>query len=375
MGNAQDKPKLIGELGVWPLFPGVFFVGNKTVDGYVRVPEPALPAVRHALGLLDGEHTVAQVKAETQCAGWQMDVEHLLAQLGKAGLLEDVKRCSDFEAMSVTWMEINLRRCFPAAYPWRMWGRCGVLLAGSLLVLAGWLSLGGGHVVRESLAATPGQVVVASLLGALVSVLVHEGAHALTAAGYGLTPRCLQVVAYCGVLPYFVVRIPGIYTLPPGKRIVIWSAGPMASLTLSAFSWLLLLAHVGPLSVRWWLWYLYAINLLVFAWNLCPLLLTDGYFVMSTLLRQSNLRWRAWRMLFSDAWRGRHLNWLLLGYGAASSAFLLFLFLRGCRRILQWPYGWPFLKYSILTFLLLVSARKFLAQYKHWRLAIRGKLT
>jgi membrane-associated protease RseP (regulator of RpoE activity) len=67
-----------------------------------------------------------------------------------------------------------------------------------------------------------------------------------------------------------------------------------------------------------------AINWLLAIFNLMPLLPTDGYFLLSTLVKESNVRVRAWSWLRRPFRAGaKRLSWFVLAYVVATVCLLL----------------------------------------------------
>jgi len=179
------------------------------------------------------------------------------------------------------------------------------------------------------------EVVFAMLSGALISIFLHEAGHALAACGEGLTPGRVRLLGYVGVIPYIMLSIPGLYTIRPAGRLRVWIAGPLASLSLASFCYLASGFETLPPAVLIWLEHMTLANVMIAVWNCCPLLPTDGYFIVSTLLRQANWRVRSWRELARCVRDRRRPQMLLFLYALGSSIALAFVTLHSVGRILS----------------------------------------
>lgn len=302
--NQENRPRAVEGLVVSPLFesrgaPTTWILGHLELDRYLTVPDAALQPVQRAAELMDGTRTAEEIRDSIRAElAKDLDVEDLAGRLREAGLLHTPEgsvaaRTSHIERLSLTLFALptgGTAAWTQRHVPWAStaWF-AGLTLAAvaSIAVLAGipapanpWLR-----------APSPGLL----LAGMLVSVLLHEASHGLAALREGLSPRSLSGALYLGYLPLFYLRIPGVYTLRPAARLRVWSAGCALNGTLVlvglACSRLL---PPGSAAGSWWhamaLW-----NLAVLQLNLLPFLPTDGYFLLSTLLREHNLRSRAWK--------------------------------------------------------------------------------
>ena len=100
-----------------------------------------------------------------------------------------------------------------------------------------------------------------------------------------------------GFIPYFYTEIAGLYTLKPGNRIKIWAAGCYANVCLGYVGLIVYRVAVSHLSpvVGQILLKIALSNFFMILGNLSPLMPTDGYFILSTLLKQVNVRTNAFQ--------------------------------------------------------------------------------
>jgi putative peptide zinc metalloprotease protein len=148
----------------------------------------------------------------------------------------------------------------------------------------------------------PAGVVEAVLIGT-ASVALHELSHCYAASCRGITSGTLKAQLYLGVVPIVGLKLAGLYTLRPRGRLAVWSAGILFNLAAASVA-MLALRTVAPASST--LQTAAAFNWFLVVLNLMPLLPTDGYFLLSTLTRESNVRVRAWSWLRRPLKRGRH---------------------------------------------------------------------
>ena len=328
-------PKLIGGIGRWELFPGMFIIGNMELDRYIRVPVESVEPVWRAIQYCDGNRSLAEIARLILASGWKFDVAGLYRKLADAGLVAGSHYISDLNRLSVTWFETRIGRLFPV---WRGWGLLSRLLTVVMclsVVAGGVVWLAAPVIVTAVWNPTKLEVVFAMLSGAVISIFIHEAGHALAACGEGLTPGRVRLLGYVGVIPYIMLNIPGLYTIRPAGRLRVWIAGPLASLSLASFCYLASGLETLPPAVLIWLDHMTLANIMIAVWNCCPLLPTDGYFIVSTLLRQANWRMRSWRELARCVRdRRRPQMWLFL-YALGSSVALAFVTLHSVGRILR----------------------------------------
>ncbi|HZG41319.1 MAG TPA: hypothetical protein VEY93_00065, partial [Longimicrobium sp.] len=281
-----------------------WILGNVERDRYITVPGPVLPVLSRAAQLLDGSRSEETVQRQIrEELGRDLDVKAFTQTLRSAGLLrsspESLRKPGDLPAITI------------ATLPLTRTSQKGATIRPALLLVACAIPLLLTVAHTDILAAISGSPGVQMAVAALLSMLLHEGGHAAAAVGAGLKPKSLTLALYLGFIPMLYLRIPGLYTLSPRGRIIVWSAGCAVNVAIAAgcYAW----ATAFPGS-RWAVFIasICVWNLALVKLNLLPFLPTDGYFIVSTLLREHNLRGQAHRVV---------AGWLR-GRGAAVRAWV-----------------------------------------------------
>jgi putative peptide zinc metalloprotease protein len=367
--RAQNARAVSG-IQAWDLFPGTSIVGNCVLDRYVTVPSSRVPVMLEAIHAMDGQRTLDEIACDLRARGFAVDTHQLHDRLWKAGLIEGAPYEGDVTRFSSCWASIETLRLFqslPRSRELLRWlsGACALLIA-----LAIWVYVVHGLNLlvsfRSPVTAPPTTLALVLSAGIALSVIAHEGAHGLTGSILGAVPTRLRILGYFGFIPCFILTIPGLYTLSPKKRIAVWIAGPLGSLMAASCSILIgELPHVDP-NAHLWLARFAAVNAAIALYNCCPLLPTDGYFVLSTLLGRANMRahaWREWRGLLAGIHR-RSL--LLLIYGFASAAVVAIVIGRNIRALLGLT-GYSVAGYAIVAMLAAALGVKRLRKYEAGR--------
>jgi len=345
---------LAGPLGAWELFPGTHVLGIRELDRYIQVPSRKAEVLTRALSLMNGQHTLEQISAAMLSAGFALDVESLYRKAAGAGLIAGIPFVGDMTRLSFRLLELNIGPFFRKAnwirkiYPVLSW--LPLLAVAGAIVTLFYSGINAQHLGLPTIWRPVGAMQwIAVLAGILLSILLHEGAHAVTASRYGLAPSRFRLLGYLGFIPYLVLSIPGLYTVPPRMRLKIWGAGPLGSLMAASMAQIGL-TFVSPAGfVHLWLSTLAQINLFVAVWNLCPLLPTDGYFILCTLVRSHNLRFHAWGAMADMLRMKRMPSVVLLIFGISSIALLAILWQRNVSRILY------FFSHSVLGYVVIAA--------------------
>jgi putative peptide zinc metalloprotease protein len=318
-------PVAAGRMGAWQMFPGIHLIGNRSLDRYIAVPAAKLEVVKEIVAGFDGRRSVSSIANQFASRGQRVDVGGLVSRLGNAGLLRGSDQNTEMSRAAVPLGEINIAG--PFAYSRHLIRSlfAPILWMTALILAAGLYALftTSPTPLRQQQSSALSNIFFPAAL--ILSILIHELAHAVTATRFGALPVRLRLVSYLLVIPAALMTIRGLYAVPAWKRILVWSAGIWASATLAAAA--LAAGRLFPIEPTYQalLERVAIANALIAGWNLMPFLPTDGYFIFSTLLKRPNIRAKAWRQLWIFGHkRGRTDGWLLL-YALASLAITGFV--------------------------------------------------
>jgi Zn-dependent protease len=236
--------------------------------------------VRIDVGNLCGKLDTAGLLASSKAPASQGDIDKLSIRLGNVDLSLLLRWCS------------NLTRFLPASI---VIGVCGWLIISALAVVVaramGWA------VIRSPLDRDLMEIHFAwNLIGILfATVLIHEAAHLVAASYCGLKQVRGNFYLYILIMPMVALKLRGLYTLSSRQRFAVWGAGVFANFTTASLA--LLLLQWGRPAWAPILHNVIAVNWVTGITNLFPFLPTDGYYMLATLLRQMNIRVRAFAAL------------------------------------------------------------------------------
>jgi hypothetical protein len=193
-----------------------------------------------------------------------------------------------------------------------------------------------------------------------LSVIAHELSHCYAAACFGIRSGTLRLQLYLGVIPIAGLKFAGLYTLPVRGRLAVWSAGVFTNLCITAMA-LAGLRTVLPGAAT--LEALVTVNWLMTILNLLPLLPTDGYFLLTTLTKDANIRVRAWSWLRNPLSSKQRPSWLVLGYLAGTIWLVLSTLWNHMWRVLdlsdQLPFWQSLLSLFLVTMFIAIIGRSF----------------
>lgn len=145
-----------------------------------------------------------------------------------------------------------------------------VYLAYSWFLIAGFTVVVGGPRLSPELGVGAYLVALAYAVLLLLSVLVHELAHALSARAFGWPSQKIVLNLWGGHTQFEA------FTASPGRSVVVAFAGPLANLVLAGAAWLVVTSANPPgipgLLVNTFMW----ANFLIGLFNVLPGLPLDG---------------------------------------------------------------------------------------------------
>jgi len=348
-GPSDDlRPRVYDDIQSWILFERSegpqYVVGSLTADRYVAVPENRLDTTMALIHLFDGRHSLSEIRSYArEQLGQDANVKQLYELLSEAGLVVDPPPAhiaqGEFKELSIKLLEFGidglgrLKPIINVVFVPIVW-------ISAILIVAGLASAPGDLLFAERSFQISSSYILGFLalnLAMMTASLLHEFAHCLVSIKLGLLPRKFAAVLYLGFSLFFYVEIPGIYTLKPKDRIKIWLSGSWMNLTIAGVVFLLLRLVSFSKLVDQFLLKIAIANLMMIIGNLSPLMPTDGYFVVSTLLKTWNLRTNAWQLLKSLVKGRMHTRhgWLVWVYLALAGGVIA----RAMVFQIQWIFG------------------------------------
>lgn len=133
-------------------------------------------------------------------------------------------------------------------------------------------------------------------IGMILMFVVHEIGHIIAGLRVGIQPLNLSFVLYFGIIPMFYVRNKNIYSLKRKDIYRVLFAGIKMNFILG-----LLLINLFILTENEVLKILALSNFRLVIFNLWPLSLSDGYFILCIFLRRPNLRYKLHQFISKPA--------------------------------------------------------------------------
>ena len=280
----------------------LYCIGNDEKDRYVMVSEKNLAHFQDILTFFDGNHSIQWINTYFKKNNITIDAYRIYTILSKNGLIvspepETVEH-GEFKTLSVDVMEINAESFFRKITQYSFIPSWYYAMTFPLIIYGLFLFFGTYSDAIVSINTYKmGEYVsvgwLVSLLLAIPTLLLHECGHGITASKMGISARTLYFSLYCGFIPFFYLHIPHLYPLKRMKRIIIFLSGVYVNLWI--FSLAIVISHHGSFTSLsdQLLWKLALVNLFIIGANLIPFLPTDGYFVLTNVLKTPNLRTRA----------------------------------------------------------------------------------
>jgi Zn-dependent protease len=296
------------------------------LDRYLTLPTNLVPKVQACLAKCDGYHTLARI-LENADSNDRDALQFTLLKLTAMGAFQDeytIAQATEIRALSIDLFSFDLTkftnilaRSFTpilviSAIIWTFLIGCTIQSA-----LQGTLDFG-VHIGSAS-----DFIAVSALTYGIscICAMIHELMHSMFAAHYGFPPARTHVIIYFFVYPMFYVKIPRLYSADKKVRALILSAGLICQCFLGGVA-------IGIYSLTgnpiWFL--IFLVNLDLLLGNAMPSSLTDGYFILSTLINEPNLRQAYLRKVSSwgtQRFRCIHLTKIQTIYTWSCIAFIL----------------------------------------------------
>lgn len=274
----------------------IYCIGNIEADKYIFLNKQQADAVMQAICYMDGTNTIEDIE-EIMLREHHItiNITKLCEILAGGGLLvpsdemEIQREFNEIQTLFVTIKTFSLKKIVPFL---RIIPKADKALF-AILILSVVVSMFlFSHTTNplfsiRDLFSEP-RVLIYYLMISTASILLHEMGHVIIGTYYGLTPSTMTIAAYAYVTPLIYVKLPGIYFLSPGQRLVTWLAGIFLNLSVLLFTYSLSF-HVDGEAKLILLVTAYC-NLSIIIFSLNPLLYSDGYYAFSTILKTPNLR-------------------------------------------------------------------------------------
>lgn len=344
-------PVLVHDLDRYKLFESesgdVYCYGSVKRDRFVEVPSSITEVADLAVGYMDGERTLANIQ-EIMLSDHQIDLDmvHLCNIFASSDLLENnpdqgLIEQQEFDKyffkvmnLPMNWTRVFMQKISKKTLKLIQYCMLALIVSGSIGIMMNWnlFIQGRSYQIAES----HGYGVGILLAMLLLSIMLHEAGHAVAAYGAGLRPDKLVVGLYLTLTPMIYLKIPGMYTVNRWSRIKIWSAGIAVNAVLGSMSFLSAL-FMGPGDIRSIFILCSLANFGLIVANLSPLLPLDGYYIMATLMKRTNIRknafgeFKKWITRKDNKFRGVCTVYFMLTTG-----FMAFLLLTQLMWLKQW---------------------------------------
>lgn len=336
----QDKeycPRVVEGIEFAILFQNksgiTYSMGSRLCDRYIQISEANKEAIELVVEQMQGEKNISEIQEHmVRERHMKLNVSELCEWLGKAGLLVNPPEEVSLEKQEMDYLAVTIKKwkldrfCDVFSFLSEKHGR-KILIASVFLILAGMITalLQWKEFVTLKNYEINGSLYFGFAFMVIVFVIsigCHELGHALVGYRFGLKPKELVFALYVGT-PMFYVKIPGIYTLEPKKRVYVWSVGVYVNLVLAAICTIWMQFCTGDLKNLVMIGVTTNLSLVIA--NLSPLLPLDGYFILSTLLQKPNLRkgsfqqFKKWFLHRENRFEGLYIVYFLASvtfYGA-----------------------------------------------------------
>lgn len=302
-------PQAVEGIQAWLLFSkkgeNIYCVGSKKRDKYIKVNEYHLQRVLDIINMMDGSLSIEEFK---KAQNGEVIIEQLVEVLTKANLLENIiepltLEKNEYEKFSLKIINFQ----FNESINTKLQKLSDMIIKKVVIIplivfIIVTCSLFSPILIRAL--TSPDTYIVTSndLLNivlyfslATFSTLLHEFSHALFAERYRCPPLEFILALYFVTSPIVYLKIPGLYTIDRLKRIYVWSAGIFMNLfliSISLWGYLATSSNIFMLTV--------ALNTMFAIVNLCPFFMFDGYFFLSNLIKETNIRKKMMRIIINQ---------------------------------------------------------------------------
>lgn len=294
------KPIIAEDLNVWKLFEfkeeSVYCIGSKALDKYIKVKNNE-DFIYEFCKKLNGKYTIKELIINYKEKSINFNVEKMIDILIRSGLIINVEKKyiekTEMDKLSYKILEFNIenkqnffKKAAKMIFPYIFCLSVIINLVALYYCIVNYKVFFELNIYQIRGSYDFSIIIITVALS--ICLILHEIGHGIAASKFGLKPQKAVLSLYLMFSLMAYLKIPGIYTLKPKKRIIVWAAGMYTNLCLaSIFILLYFFTNFRGNEI------LYAIsiaNLMCIAMCLSPFIPTDGYFILSTILKSPNMR-------------------------------------------------------------------------------------
>lgn len=368
---------LPSDMNIWPLFScekrNMYAIGSISQDKYIVVPSTHKDITSKIFALYRQGLNPAEIEDKLKTDGINANVCDFFVMLAQKGFLfdgtNDATRDSGrrfssnthvfFDLMNklsfvlfsvdLTPLKSLLRRVKIDIAPWLFLSSLSSFVFAMFMASGNWAKI--SQVIFERTTLQSGFYSVLLNFGAIpICIALHEAGHALVASKHDVFPARMSLRVYFLAMPYVAMQVSGLYTLPYGRRLLTYLAGPATDLLIGS-SALSLAFVLSNSDVALFFLLLAAATLSRFLFNLIPLFpfsdgmkaLSEGVFTELDIRGESIRQFWRWREHMPNSFvTVRYLSFFLFNFLTSFTllaALFIWLF-SGANRVLA----------SIITF-------------------------
>jgi fumarate reductase subunit D len=294
---------------------GRFYIAAKTKGAaYLRVHE----AGKTIMEMFDGHTTLEQIDIALRSRDIEVDLHKFVQDLGEKGFIENYPRLgkpSKEAKLRVYNIPLfrnleGLSRLAKATLPLSQKPWSTAFIVGNSITFAGFLVLALlGTVSLQQLLFLQNSLFLAFIVYILIIIpvlgLLHELAHAVVCHQVGGKPKEIGVAVYLFTF-LFYTDTSDAWMLEKKKSIQVFLAGPLMTFFIGNACFLLCLILPAPFSQLSLMTAFAAYLSVLFGFD--PLIESDGYYILQSLVTFPNLHSHAWK--YVAAWIKRRIGML-----------------------------------------------------------------
>lgn len=296
--HSSFKPIIIDDIDIWELFKSEnsYCIGSKSIDRYIKVSKNR-DLIYRFCKKLDGSYTIKELIQVYKKEGINIDVNKMVEILCRAGLIinigDEYIDKNEMDKLAYKIFEVNIenkikffKKLSNVIFPYLFYITIFINFIAAYYCIKYYKIFFELNIYNIRNSYDYGILIL--ILALSISLILHEISHGIIASRYGLIPQKAVVSLYLMISLVAYLKIPGIYTLKPKKRIIIWIAGMYTNLCIASI--FILLYFCTDIAYKEIFYAIGVSNLICICMNISPFMPTDGYFIMSTILKSPNMR-------------------------------------------------------------------------------------